>query len=279
MKIKSLSLIAIASLFLFTSCMFFGKNKVKVSESEVSGLLEGAFEAVTGEYEAQKSEDGDFLLTIKVKRTHQTVPYTEKTLTVLGVDEEDVITYAGFGYEATGQDGDETEVKAAKALYDKKEVFDLLTLAPGEEGELTFRFDKNELPKELKLTSDVQLVSTGELKMEGAVDRYAVKNFTIDANFEKGKIDGKYQYTSSPEGAFLFLVGTVEKDVVKPGLFSYGISIEEQGDMGQHSGNFNGTLVLERNSKSEPYHYVMSGEEVNFRGQMFNFRFESAPIE
>lgn len=277
MKLKSISLIAIASMFLFSSCMFFGKKTVKVDSSEVSGLLEGAFEAVTGEYEVAEEDDGSYLVTIKVKRTDESVPYTDKTVTVFGNDEDGVITYAGFGYIATGDNG-ENEVNAEKAVYNKKQVKDLLTLAKDEEGELTFRFDKEDLPKELKLTSDVKLVQTGEIEFDGAVDRYTTKNFTMEVNFDNDKVKGKYQYSTSPAGAFLFLVGEVQKDVIKPGFYSYGINIDEQGDYGQHSGDFNGTLILERESNKAPYRWIMSGEYVNFRGQTFNFKFESKPL-
>lgn len=288
MKIKNIKLASALILSLglmFVSC---GKEKgdsqdspvtVKVVQTQVKGLLSGAFEAVAGDYEVTKDADGNMVVTIKVKRTNETVPYVNDAVDVFSKNTDGVRTFAGFGFEGYNAEGQMIyELKAKKNDFDKDKQLALLKLDNGQTGELTLKLADESLPATIVLTSGVELISTGELPLEGTIGGYKVVNFSIDVDFMSGELTGKYMYASmASTGRYLNLMGYIKNEDLRPGSFDYSVDIQEESD-GNWSGGFDGSIWLTRNGVEEPYFFVIDGDFFNYRGQNFRYDFKSAPL-
>lgn len=259
----------IGAMMMASSC----KKEMSVKVSEISGPLAGAFEVVGSEFPVE--EDGDaYKVTIKLKRTGESVPYTENGVGVLAENQE-ALTLAGFGY-----DGGEKAIVEPKDSKDNIEgQKKVLCLKNGTEGELTIKFKKDEVPESIKLTTALELVSSGKVLFNGAIGKYGVKNFNVTFNFKDAKLNGQYQYTSTPAGYYLDLEGTVDDMEIENGNYEWDVHITEYGDYGDVSALFDGDLKLVRNSKDEPYHYVMTGKfENTYKGLTFQYNLQSEAL-
>lgn len=273
-----------AAIALALVCTLTGCNKeysVEPDPTSVDGALKGAFEVVAGQYPV--TVDGDNAsFTLKVKRTDGSVPYAAQAVDVITNENSEAFFVAGFGYKLLGADGQEIEaVKAKDNKADAKQQLQVLQLKKGEEAELTisFKFNSDAVPAKVALTSEVEFLKADQLKLEGAIGKYGVKNFALDFNFVKQTVDGKYQYTSSPAGAYLYLKGSAKDVEESNGIYTWNIQITEDNGQGMTSGDFDGKLTLKRDSDNAPYYFTLTGDFVNYRFQTFTYNLKSQPID
>lgn len=270
-------------------CILTGCKKeyfIEPQTTEVEGALAKAFVLEEGQYPVEISEDGTTAtVTVNVKRTEVTLPFTANHVGVIADGQpttEDILAQAGFGYAIYSTEGDEIEVVAPeKSAKSSKEQLALLQLEPGKSGKLTikFDFDPKFVPAKIKLTSDMKLNMSGLIPMDGSIDKYTVKNFEMEFNFQAQECVGKYQYTTSPAGAFLYLDGTTgDLDTATAGEYSWPVMLSEDNGQGMVTGQFEGTLQLRRDGLDKPYYYVLTGDFVNFRYDTFLYKLKSAPI-
>lgn len=261
---------------LLTGC---SKSVITPEDTEINGDLAGAFEIVDESYPIESDGD-DCSVTIKVKRTDVTVPYVEDKVIALGKQPEgdDTQVQAGFGYTLYDESGKEIETVEASDNESYKEVKSLLTLNKGEEGEFTITFPKDLKPAKISMTTKAKVLSSGPLEFVGSIGKYGVKNFEAVFNFEKGEEKGKYQYLTSPAGAFLFFKGTNESYNLTSDKKEWKFSMSETNDAGGWCGSYEGTISLCRDNNKSPYYYKMEGQFTNFRFDKYNFTISSKPI-
>ena len=261
MNFKSLATLTILALTV-SSCQKF----VEPKSAEIDGDLAGCFELTGKKYELI-SEDGSNQFTVNVRRTDQTMPFTSNTVGILSDnDNGDSYTLAGFGYTLFDETGNEIEQKEpAKAQLDKAQIKNLLDLKNGEESQLTITVDKELKPAKVQLSTGMKFQKTGKITFEGSIGKYAVKNMEVEFDFIKKEISGKYQYASSPAGAFLWWKGMLEEKELKQGNYVWDVSISETNDNGGWCGSFNGKLQLIRDSKTGQYYFLLPGEFANLK--------------
>lgn len=275
MKHKIITLLCLCLVLGLASC----KKTVSVSSSEVSGVLEGAFEVKEGDYEVETDDDGNSIIKVEIKRTDNSVPYTSALVKPFSYKGDKAATLAGFGFvEKDAKGKDINEVNAAENDYDEDNQIEILTLKEGKKGELVIKLS-GELPASLELTSAVSLVRTGNIELFGSVGKYATKNWTMDFNFKDNKNEGKYQYATSPAGAYLYLNGHTHKKSDKEDSFDYTLNFVENNGHGTTSADFSGTISLKRSSPTSPYQYFIEGNFINSRGQSFYTSLKSSPLE
>lgn len=275
MKTKFLNLCGILFLGVISaSC----SKTVTPQDTKIDGDLAGAFSIVDEKYPIEK--DGkDATVTIKIKRTDVTVPYVADKVCALGKDaDEEMMVQAGFGYTLYDADGKEMEKISADDNESYKQIAKILALAPGEEGELTLKFDSSLTPKTVGLTSKAKILSTGPLEFTGSIGKYGIKNFVAQFDFAKGSESGKYQYLTSPAGAYLYFDGKNEENKSAPDKKSWTFRMDEHADNTSWTGTFEGTIYLVRDSENEPYYYNMEGKFTNSRMSTFSFSLPSKPI-
>lgn len=265
----------VAICLLATAC----SKSVSPKTTDIEGDLNGAFELVDEAYPIETSGD-EASITLKIERTDVSVPYFGENVAALGkqVDDENVMVQAGFGYTLYDEAGtviDEVEAADNEAYKDVKSI---LALKQGDTGQLKIKFDKNLKPAKVKLTSKAKILSSGSLWFVGAIGKYGVKNFEAQFNFAKGEEKGKYQYTSSPAGAYLYFKGTNENYNVVNGTPQWKFSMSEQNDAGSWCGSYEGTITLCRDNEKSPYYYKMEGKFTNFRFDTYPFTISSKPI-
>ena len=277
MKNKVLTSILLIAVFAMVSC----NKKVTVKTSEVDGPLKGAFEVVEKEYEVEEDSEGNTIVRVEVTRTDNTVPYTKDNVKAFGAKKASgALTLAGFGYVGLDDKNHEIcEVEAPDNTYNPDNQLKVLKMKNDDTRELIIKLDPDKLPDVIRLTSDVQLVNTGNINFYGAIGKYKVKNWTMGFDFKTGKNSGKYQYQSSPAGSYLYLRGNTKKASYYSGPFYYSLTFVEDNGGGLTSGDFNGSIKLERNSPTAPYQYVISGWFTNFQGKGFSCDLKSAPIK
>lgn len=266
MKLKSLALLAALTLSI-TSCQKF----VEPETSAIDGDLAGCFE-LTGEKYEVTNADGSQEFTVTVRRTDQTMPFTADVVGALEDDNaaDSCLCLAGFGFTLYDKEGAEIEKKQpAEADFDDVQIINLLKLKSGEEGQLTFKLKKDETPAKVSLTTGMKFLQTGKIIFEGAIGKYGIKNMEVEFDFVRKEIKGKYQYSSSPAGAFLWWKGTLDEKDLKQGNYVWDVSITESNDNGGWCGNFNGTLCLSRKSPQEAYFFTLPGEFTNFKFNTF----------
>lgn len=258
-------------LLFFASCDRF----VEPQSEKVDGDLSGCFE-LTGEKYQITDEDGSSQFIVTVRRTDQSVPYTPDVVCTFKDKTDESYYIAGFGYTLLDKEGKEIEeVDPDKAKLDSKEVLNLLTLKSGEEGELTIKIDKDKVPAKVALTTGLEFNKTGKIIFEGSIGKYAIKNMEVDFDFENKEIKGKYQYASSPAGAFVWWKGKIGESKLKQGKYVWEIEITENNDNGGWCGALDGHLVLSRDSETDEYFYTLPGEFTNFRFDKFETHLKS----
>lgn len=277
------------SFFLFTFiviCLTGCKKEyiLEAASPEISGDLEGAFTLVEEKYPMTVSEDGKTLsVTIKVKRTNISLPIvSDKTGAICETPTDDILAQASFGLVFTDADGKEILTMSPKETKDcAKQQMSLLRLSPESTGELTVTipFDKERIPAKVALTSELKFIGTQEIAFEGAIGKYGVKNFSIAFNFVEEAAKGKYQYTTSPAGAYLYLSGNIDEfKKEKDGEYVWTVSITEDNGQGMTSGELEGKLTLKRDSKTSPYYYTITGNFRNYRNDNFQCNLKTAPL-
>lgn len=271
-----LGMIALLGMGFISSCT----KKVEVKVGEIEGSLQGAFTVAEGEYEVQKADDGTSFIEVDIKRTEESVPYTKETISVFGQDVDKKYMEAGFGFEGFDrQDVEVEKVDAADNDYSQEGQLKVLNLKKGQTGKLAIRF-KDNIPASIKLTSDLKIIDTGLLELNGAIGKYGVKNFTLNLNVKKKELSGKYQYLTSPAGAFLYLNGKLLKETVDDdGNYVFKIEMQEAPDNRDWSGSFDGALLLERESKTAPYRYILKGTFLSYQFKTYEYNIKSEPIE
>ncbi|MDE7413112.1 MAG: hypothetical protein K2N05_04885 [Muribaculaceae bacterium] len=243
----------------FVSCDKF----VEPKGSEIDGDLKGCFE-LTGEKYQYSKEGDEGVFTVTVRRTDQSVPYAPEVISTFSDDAKEQLYVAGFGYTLYDKDGSIIEeVKADKANLAANEVVNILKLKAGEEGQLSIRTKRADVPVKVALTTGMEFCNSGKVVLEGAIGRYGVKNTEIEVDFQKNEITGKYQYKSSPAGAFLWWKGKIEPTEMKQGNYEWKVTMTESNDRGGWSGDFTGSLTLSRASEKEEYHYSLPGDFTN----------------
>lgn len=260
-------------------CLASCGQKVKVSDDDISGSLEGAFEAVEGDYEVEKDENGNRFITVEVKRTEESVPYTMENISVFNQNVKERYTIAGFGYECFNKAGKQISmVKPSDNDNAVDEQLALLKLKPGETGKLTLIF-KDDIPASVKLTSDLDIVNTGEIELFGSIGKYGIKNFTFELNVKDKSLSGKYQYLTSPAGAYLYLNGQLLSKKVSNDNYIYKVNIQESPDKFGWSGEFDGSLTLRRDDEESPYYYALVGDFLSFQLKTYEYKLKSKPLE
>lgn len=254
-------------------------QKVKVSDDDISGALEGAFEAVEGEYEVEKDENGNRFITVEIKRTDETVPYTDENISVFNQNVREQYTVAGFGYESYNKSDKQTSsVKPSENDTSIEEQLALLKLKPGKTGKLTLFF-KDEIPAEVKITSDLDILNTGEIELFGSIGKYGIKNFTFELNVKDKSLSGQYQYLTSPAGVFLYLNGELISKKVKDDDYIFKVNIQESPDKFGWSGEFDGNLELKRDDDKSSYYYALVGSFLSYQLKTYEYNLKSKPIE
>lgn len=280
MKIKILAPALLALLLSMTSCMFF-KEKVNVKDAEIEGMLNGAFEVETGSYSVTKDKDGNKIVTVKIKRTDESVPFSTETIDVLSEnDDDDAITLAGFGYIGYDKKGKEIdEIEAEDNDNFIKDQLAILKLDNGETGELSFVLNSKSIPARIVLTSDVKFVKSGKITMDGTIGNLEIVNFSMNVDFADKMLSGKYQYAKTAHyGAFLEFRGDITREEFEVGDIKYIVDLREANEKGQWSGSFDGSIELTRDDKTSPYYYVLQGLFTNYRGNSYTYDFVSKPI-
>ncbi|MCM1291686.1 MAG: hypothetical protein NC201_05925 [Prevotella sp.] len=275
MKILQLTLIGVLSIFLW-SC---SKNTVKPEDTEIDGDLAGAFELVDEEYAIEGEGESQYI-DVKIHRTNVTVPYTTKAVAALGksVDDDEVMVQAGFGYTLYDANGKEIEEVEASDNEEFKDVKSVLSLENGDEGTLRIKLGDAKDVASIKLTTKAKILSSGPLEFVGAIGKYGVKNFEADFNFAKGEEKGKYQYTTSPAGAFLYFKGTNESYDLTSKTHTWKITMTETNENGSWCGSYEGTITLCRDNEKTPYYYKMEGKFTNFKFDTYSFTISSKGI-
>lgn len=268
---------------LILACALTGckKEAFVTPESEnPEGPLAKCYEIVDEKYPVEFSDDGDCSVTIKIKRTDVSLPFTAETVALIsGKDAGDALALAGFGYTLLDEKGKEIETETPEKNDDAaNDQLKLLKLKPGETGEITLEFDDDEIPAKVAFSSAVKLLSTGKIRLNGGIDRYTVKNFDITFDFKDKDVDGKYQYSTSPAGAFLYLDGKVGELKEENNNYIFTINMQEDNGQGMITGVFDGELELKRDSETKPYYYTLTGSFVNYQGKTFNYNLRSEPL-
>ena len=254
-------------------------KKVKVEVAEIEGPLAGAFSVATGEYEVTKDSNGNPCIVVDITRTQESVPYSDDAVSVIGQETKEVFTAAAFGYTTLKTDGQKDEnVEPSADVSPVDEQLQILKLKSGQQGKLTISL-KEGVPSSLKLTSDLKIVNTGEIALEGAIGQYGIKNFTIDLDVEDKTLKGKYQYLTSPAGAFLYLNGKLLSDEIQNDVYSFKVDIQESSNHSSWSGTFDATLSLQRENKTSPYFYTLSGSFLSHNGKTYQYNLKSAPLK
>lgn len=275
MKKHFLFISAIILSIIATGC---GKKEVVILSQQVEGELKGCFKVLDSVCEVSKDENGNPVIVVNIERTNESVPFTPETVGVFNEDNSKSLVVAGFGFERYDDKGDQTSyIDASDNNYAAAEQLNILKLQPGETAQLTVCFDK-EIPYGVVLTSEMKLISTGEITLNGAIGKYGIKNFSIDFNYKKDKISGQYQYLTSPAGAYLYLIGKIISTDNLPGEYISNIYIVEDNGKGMVSGIMKGQLRLTRDSKTSPYYYVLTGNFRNRHYQDFHYDLKSATL-
>lgn len=99
------------------------------------------------------------------------------------------------------------------------------------------------------------------VEFEGSIGKYPVKMYlnlkNID-NYDWCEVEGKYCYTSSGSGSYLYLSGVRQGDSMK---------LSEYNDKGEITGTFEGSFNIYGNLSSIEY----TGTFTNYKGKTFNF--------
>lgn len=267
MKIKFIGMMMLACLM--ASC---GKS-VKVDTEEISGLLEGTFTVVPGEYEVSKEENGDYTITLPVKRTQESVPYTDAGIGVFG-DPQQALVLAGFGYECYDEEGNKIgAVEAKDNGYDNAGQLAVLKLAPGGTGELKIKFENGNAPASLKLTTGLQFVSTGDVVLTGAIGEKAVREFILNLNFQNSTATARCNFAQAAEGVYADFNGKVVKTELAPGIMVFDIELADA------AGNFGLDVKLVRDGNTEPYYYSIYDDVDSNGEQDMLFNMKSQPLQ
>ena len=273
MKLKFFGIFLLACLM--ASC---GKT-VKIDSENIEGMLAGNFTVVPGEYEVAKDEKGNYMITVPVKRTNESVPFTAETVSVFSKETNGVVTFAGFGYEAYDAEGNKTGgLDAQNNGFDPQGQLAVLKLAPGATGELKISFENGKVPEMIKITSGLQFVSTGDITLTGSIGGNEIKNFTINANFLNKTVTGKYQTAKDKEDAFNELSGKVEKTELAAGLYVFELDLKEVNSKNISSDDFDCLLKLVRDGSTEPYYYTIYGDVEAGKGEDVLFNLKSEPL-
>ncbi|MBP3298705.1 MAG: hypothetical protein J6L73_03385 [Muribaculaceae bacterium] len=264
-------------------CLLTGCSKeafVTPASTTPEGPLAKCFEIVDEKYPVQFADDGDCSVTIKIKRTDVSLPFTPETVALISAkDAGDALALAGFGYTLLDANGKKIETETPEKNDDAaEEQLKLLKLKPGETGEITLEFDSDEIPEKVAFSTAVRLLGTGDIELTGGIDRYTVKNFKIGFDFADKEVKGKYQYSTSPAGAYLYLDGEVGKLTESDGNYIFTINMHEDNGQGMITGVFDGELALKRDSDTTPYYYTLTGNFVNYNGKEFVYNLRSAPL-
>lgn len=274
MKIKYCFLMVAAIGFMCGACT----KKVRVDEEKVKGALEGAFKVTTGEYIVEKDANGVEYINVEITRTKQSVPYTDDKISVISAPSKNPFTLAGFGYTCFDKnDSKIKEVEASDNDATSESQLELLQLKAGESGNLKIKF-ADQIPGSVEITSDLEIVNTGEIALNGAIGKYGVKNFTLDLDVKKKHLNGQYQYLTSPAGAFLYLQGELLSEKVDDQQYIFKINIQESPDRYTWSGEFDGTLSLVRDDETSPYYYKLIGDFLSFQMKNYNYSLTSEPL-
>ena len=267
MKIKTFGTLLFTGLLLsLCAC----KKDMSVKVTDITGPLSGAYQLDGTEFPVVEDGDG-YKVSIKLKRTDESVPFTNEGVGVIS-SKNSAMVVAGFGYDG----GSDFIVKPEDCDGDIDSQKQILTLANGASGELVFKFKKDDVPETIKLTTALELVSSGKVTFDGAIGKYGVKNFNLTFDFKNSTLKGQYQYKTSPAGAFLDLEGKIADMENENGNYEWDIAITEYGDYGDVSALFKGDLELKRDSKDSPYYYVMTGDFVNtHKGLNFKYNLKS----
>lgn len=272
MKTKTKIFTLAIACFCFASCT----KKVKVEVSEIEGPLAGAFTATPGEYVVQKDDDGNEFIVVDVTRTNETLPFTSENISVYGQDAKNVYFLAGFGYKADDASPN-SPTKASNNVCPVEQQLEILKLPTGGSGKLPILLVEG-IPASIKLTSELQIENTGEFSLNGSIGQYGTKNFTMEVNVAKETVTGKYQYKTSPAGAFLNLNGKILSSKCSDNKYSYTLRINESSNHRSWSGTFNGTLTLKRDSNTTPYYYEFVGTFESHQFIVYDYDLKSDPI-
>lgn len=268
---KQLLGLAAAMLLCLTSCDKFVEPKT----SEIDGDMAGCYELTGTKYQYAVNEGvGSFVVTIK--RTEQSVPFASEVVAPFNNGNDKNYYLAGFGYTLFDKNGKEIyKTTPEESNLSVEEVEAILALNAGEEKTLTIKVSEDIKPAKVALTTGLEFCNSGSVVFEGSIDKYEVKNMTVVFDFEKNRIKGKYQYTSFPEGAYLWWEGKLEAEQLAQGEYVWAVTITETNDNGGWSGNFDGKLVLLRKSDNEQYFYSLPGVFTNFRYNEFETNLKS----
>lgn len=274
-NMKKVITYAVLTVALLSSC---AHKEVKILNTDLQGDLKGSYVILDSVCQASKNDNGKYEIQVNIKRTEESVPYTETSVDTFGSSSEKAQVLGGIGYELYDADDNMSlAVEGRENESNTKQQLNILTLKPGETAPFTIEFD-DEVPDGIILTSELDFISTGEVAFNGSIGKYGIKNCTMDFNFKNKKIIGQYQYLSSPAGAYLYLLGNVVTGEYKTGDYSFDILIAEDNGRGELTGKFKGQLKLIRDSKTSPYYYVLLGTFRNFNLRDFRYELKSAPI-
>lgn len=247
----------------------------------VNGNMDGCFEVVEQSYPVTKS-DNMKSFTVQLKRTNATVPYNAENVSPFAEPTEKTCFLAGFGCTLFDNDAELKSIKAEDMQVDKAQLLKVLNLKPGETGELTITYPADLKATHFELSADFLLQQTGEIVLEGAIGRYAVKNFKVNFNLATEKVNGTYQYATSPAGAYMILEdGTIVPTKEAREKNVYGFLVDEYSQQGLSTGTFNGNLSLKKDGPQEPYYYVAAGQMtavISFPPKTYDFTLKSAPL-
>lgn len=278
MKIFKTLSCSLAALCIMTACN--KEQYLKIEESNLTGDLDKAFELVENEYLIEKDDNGEADATIKIKRTEVSVPYTNSTVAILEKNQEEAaLCNVEFEYTFYNEKGDEMDVDFEVS---RKQELELLKLQPGESGKLTFNFDDAEkLPASVSMSSKLKFNNVANIRLDGSIDKYTVKNFDIDVDYKNKTVDGKYQYNTSAAGAYLFLDGNIDnmRYNEKTGNYTWDLTMTEDNGAGMLTGDFVGELMLKRDNATSPYYYIISGKFTNFQLKTFLYDLKSASLD
>lgn len=276
MKIKFLAPLALILMLVSTSC----KENVEVKVPQVDGMLNGAYETVTGSYAVTKDSDGNKVVTVKIKRTNQSVPFSTKTVNTLTQQSDESITLAGFGYVGYDESGNEiVRVAPDNNGYYVDQQLAVLKLNKDATGNLTLVLNSDKLPASIAVTSGVNFVKSGEVPMTGTIGDLQTVNFSIDVDFAQKTLTGKYMYAKTAQyGVYLNFEGDIKKDEYKQGGINYTVDLREENQFGDWSGSFDGSIELTRDDATSPYYYTLKGIFTNYKGKTFQYDFVSQPI-
>lgn len=258
-------------MLLMVSCDKF----VEPKENEVDGDLKGCFE-LTGEKYDLVSDDNGASFTAKVRRTEQSVPFAPEVVAPFNDGDKKEFFLAGFGYTLFNKEGKEIlTVKPEESKLSVEQVTKILSLKPGEEADLTINVPQGVEPAKISLSTVLKFVNSGNVKFEGAIGKYGVKNMEVEFNFAEKVVKGKYQYKSSPAGVYLWWNGRIQAIETEDGSYEWEVVIVESNDNGGWCGDFAATLQLTREAKNKDYYFSLAGDFTNFKYDNFKAELKS----